>query len=628
MRYQIGCNYWASHAGTEMWARWDETIVEQDFARLSRDCGVRCLRVFPIWRDFQPICIHYCAKGQAREYAYPGFRPLPNEYGLDPEQMAHFATLCRLAEKYGLKLLVGLVTGWMSGMLFVPPALEGKNILCDAECLMWQNRFVKGFVEAFREEKSILAWDLGNECNNMAACDTQEQAYVWTMTISNAIRVADQSRPVVSGMHALVPDSVWNFKQQGELTDILTPHPYPSIFSKRDTEPLNQLSTTMYPTAQILYYSGLSGRQAMIEETGTFNDMLGNEDMAADYLRMSLWSGWANGAAGTLWWCAFDQEKLDYPPYDWNMCENELGLMRSNFALKPVANTMAQFTEMFERLGLEDLPPRTVDAVCVLTRQQNPLTVSLAATVLCKQAGFEAEFVYHDQPLPDAKLYLLPSLNGHDALRVSEYRTILEKVREGATLYISLDAGLILDFENVCGMRVMTRQNRRGVTRGTLETPVGQVRLDADDGMELWLEPTTAQVLGRDDQGRVMFAKNAYGKGEIYLLVAPLEKMLANRPGSFCDPGVPAYHGIYRAFAQQVRREHIAQSRVADVVVTQHMRSEKEAVLVAINYRSTDLPLALDVAEGWTLEKLYGGEDDMVAHNNGVILLARADGGR
>ena len=58
------------------------------------------------------------------------------------------------------------------------------------------------------------------------------------------------------------------------------------------------------------------------------------------------------------------------------------------------------------------------------------------------------------------------------------------------------------------------------------------------------------------------------------------------------------------------------------------MRSEKEAVLVAINYRSTDLPLVLDVAEGWTLEKLYGGEDDMVAHNNGVILLARADGGR
>jgi endo-1,4-beta-mannosidase len=31
---QIGCNYWASHAGTRMWVQWDENVVREDFKRL------------------------------------------------------------------------------------------------------------------------------------------------------------------------------------------------------------------------------------------------------------------------------------------------------------------------------------------------------------------------------------------------------------------------------------------------------------------------------------------------------------------------------------------------------------------------------------------------------------------
>ena len=51
---KIGCNYWASHAGTRMWELWDKEIVRNDLARL-RGLGCELLRVFPNWRDFQPI---------------------------------------------------------------------------------------------------------------------------------------------------------------------------------------------------------------------------------------------------------------------------------------------------------------------------------------------------------------------------------------------------------------------------------------------------------------------------------------------------------------------------------------------------------------------------------------------
>jgi len=52
--FGMGCNYWASHAGTAMWSDWRPEIVESDFKKLS-DHGVEWLRVFPLWPDFQPI---------------------------------------------------------------------------------------------------------------------------------------------------------------------------------------------------------------------------------------------------------------------------------------------------------------------------------------------------------------------------------------------------------------------------------------------------------------------------------------------------------------------------------------------------------------------------------------------
>ncbi|MBK8881096.1 MAG: hypothetical protein IPN67_01550 [Bacteroidales bacterium] len=60
--FSVGCNYWASHAGTHMWRDWRPEIIEQDFKLLSEN-GIRVLRVFPLWPDFQPICQIYSSGG-------------------------------------------------------------------------------------------------------------------------------------------------------------------------------------------------------------------------------------------------------------------------------------------------------------------------------------------------------------------------------------------------------------------------------------------------------------------------------------------------------------------------------------------------------------------------------------
>lgn len=108
-----GCNYWASNAGTFMWRKWDPAAIERDFKQLSAH-GVTVLRCFPLWPDFQPLTEHSKC-GQVFEEYRMGEEPLPDtETGraaVDPVMLDRFHHFAQLAQKYNLKLIVGLITG-------------------------------------------------------------------------------------------------------------------------------------------------------------------------------------------------------------------------------------------------------------------------------------------------------------------------------------------------------------------------------------------------------------------------------------------------------------------------------------------------------------------------------------
>ena len=58
MEFIVGCNYWASNAGTNMWKDFDINVIENDI-KILREHGMKYMRVFPSWDDFQPIVARY-----------------------------------------------------------------------------------------------------------------------------------------------------------------------------------------------------------------------------------------------------------------------------------------------------------------------------------------------------------------------------------------------------------------------------------------------------------------------------------------------------------------------------------------------------------------------------------------
>ena len=96
-----------------MWSDWRPDVVEHDLRQLSEG-GLQVLRVFPLWSDFQPLTYLYTGQGKVRELR---LGEAPTTYdeagtaGISLQAMQHFADFADLAEKYGLQLIVGLVTG-------------------------------------------------------------------------------------------------------------------------------------------------------------------------------------------------------------------------------------------------------------------------------------------------------------------------------------------------------------------------------------------------------------------------------------------------------------------------------------------------------------------------------------
>jgi len=610
--FTVGCNYWASHAGTNMWRDWQPDTVAADMQQLSREAGLQVLRVFPLWPDFQPLaCLKGCSGSRVEMRV--GEDPLPHgdlgQAGISALMMGRFAVLLDEAERNGLTVIVSLITGWMSGRLFVPPAFENLNVLTDPFVIMWEQKFVKAFVNHFKGHRAVAAWELGNECNCMGKLTGREEAYLWASAIGNAVKAADPTRPLISGMHGIQVDPVgpWTIEDQGELCDVLTTHPYPLFTPYCDIDPIDTMRNGLHATAESRLYGDLGGRPCMVEEAGTLGPMVSSEEVAANYVRMSLMSSLANDCRSFIWWCAYDQDHLRHAPYDWSSIERELGLFRKGREAKPLVAAFKEFGA-FNKL-VPKLPVRTTETVCLLTPGlADSWGVAYAAFILAKQSGFDLEFQKAGQKLKDAPLYLLPSLSGYSSLTKAQWEELIEKVRAGASLYISSNDALLSSFEALAGLRVIRKSARQGAAKFQLDF-TGDVGFSCAATQHFEIEAAGANVLGREPDGNPCFSAFPCGRGVVYYSSIPIEASLISTPGIFHSMDAAPFWRIYQHVAKAAMAGRALLKDEPWIGITEHHESATQRIAFLINYSPEERQCAISSPNGWRLsEVLWGGK--------------------
>ncbi len=599
---RLGCNYWASNAGTEMWVNWKPDVVRNDL-RILHQHGITYLRVFPNWRDFQPVEGLYECCGDFREYRLTGDRIPTNEFFLDEQMLDRFDQFCDICQEYGMKLIVGLLTGWMSGRLFIPPALQGKNLCTDITSLYFEQKFIAGFVKRFKDREVIWAWDHGNEIGCLGYPNDAIASDAWVQMLSNAVYAQDRSRPLISGVHNLELKGVWNIAGQSSCCDMLVSHPYPywSRIGKNDT--INYIRTTLYPSALTKLFADIGNKPCLIEEIGSMGPAVCSEERAAELLNVTFFSDLANGGEGVLWWCAHDQSHLMTPPYTWAMPENELGMMDISGQPKPVLKRMKALDKFAKGMKLP-LPKAHEDAVCLLTSDQDHLGVGCMAFMLAKQAHMNIAFADAAKPLPDAKVYMLPSVAGTSVMPKEQYYGLLDRVHKGATLYISYDGACLIGFEALTGNRIIDTETCPYCD----EIELNGHRIPYHTKSRLLIEQVNAQPIQTPQ-----ITKHRYGKGTVYYVNFPVEAMLIEGRRTLDAPACEIYKEIFK---EQIA-QHPVKCSNKNVAITFHHQGEYLFV-VAVNH--SDQVQHLHLETDLLFKKIHYGEIEACKPMDAVVV--------
>jgi hypothetical protein len=323
--------------------------------------------------------------------------------------------------------------------------------------------------------------------------------------------------------------------------------------------------------------------------------MVVSDEIGGDYARASALSSWAHDLRAFLWWCANEQSALTMTPYDWNAVERELGLFRLDGSKKPVCEKLGTVQGFIDEFEAEygALPKRITDAVCLLTTGQDCWGVAYGAFLLAKQAGLDIRFAFAEDGIPDADIYLLPSLAGGEIANKYKLDRLYRKVEEGATLYLSNDRMILSDFARVSG-NVVDTGAASGCAYG-VELPCGgTVRLDA--GTDLRMHSVTSHVLCKDESGAPAFTVNELGKGRVYYLNFPIERIAGTRPGVISGKNAMPLYEFYKAMALRNEKK-CAVCGDPYIGITEHPMADGRRAVIVINHDKHDREVAISFWE-------------------------------
>ncbi|MBO5270441.1 MAG: hypothetical protein J6B77_06625 [Clostridia bacterium] len=603
-----GINYWASDTSIRMWEEFHPGVIDADFEKLASK-GITMLRVFPLWPVFQPLKAIYNNEG-IYEFRF-GEEPLPDteagRAGVSEEACRNFEILCDLAEKHGLSLLVGLITGHMSFRYFAPEPFQARSPITDPTLVKWELRFVTYFVRRFCTRKAIAAWDLGNECEGFfgrSDFGNPDAAYVWASALANAIRSVDGVHPVVSGfgMNGIANGALPQ-TEIDEIVDVNTVHPYNIFQTKND--PLTSMRPILDGIVRAKISEGVSGIPAFIQEVGAIGYLVCSEATEAMFYRALLWSAYAHDCGGVMWWCAFDQGMQTYAPYDWNNIGSQYGFFRADGSAKPVAEENVTFRNRIAVLPFASLPPAVIDGVCVIPRMEGKSMLPVLRNVFClaKQANLDLSFSYFDAPLPDAPLYILPDMEGTRAISRHRLMPLLEKVKAGATLYISIGSGFFRMIPELTGCAFAYRESG-----GTEIVAVGDRKMRVKSDFRYCPECTGgAEVLATAEDGRGVLFRHAYGEGYICFATLSVEKSLTEDGRAMREGACAAW---YRAAMKTVKSAKILDGDHPSVRFTEHIASGTRRYAIAINYSDRAVSTSVSISPEWEIATAYGAELD------------------
>jgi hypothetical protein len=502
----LGCVYVPSDAGFAMWSRWSRSRIERDLARIRAE-GFGAVRVFVIWRDFEPE---------------------PGSY--DAAAFGRLRELVECAEREGLLCVPAVLTLFMNGELLDLPWRGGRDLWSDRWMRRRAREFVAEVASTLRGSANVFAYDIGDELIHVdleaAERLSRAEAEDWQREMGDAIRGAHPGVPVFLGCDASAVFGTHPFGvDNATALDLLGVHAFPN-FAPLPLDGVADPLSSLLPGFLVRYASAFGA--PLVDELGSYG---ASPELIAGHLRAAGASALAAGARGLFAWFWRDGRSVE-PPYDRRPHERDAGLVDAAGEAKPGLAAARRLGALVTPLASGAEAPSPV-GILVAERRADPGNYLSAEVATAAQAAFGAyviltqeklpvEFVR--QPQPHTKLLICP---GCERLGSAELAMVEGFLAAGGHVWLSIFSPLVPGaVAELCGGAAtdftVHADGRRSLFAAGEELPVDWSAGGRHGSMPVWKVREGEVVADFADGGPAVWSRS-HGSGRVWMGQLPLE---------------------------------------------------------------------------------------------------------
>lgn len=315
---RFGVNYIPSEKWLYSWVDFDENSIKEDI-RAIKNLGFDHIRAHILWSVFQP-----------------------NENYVSELCLENLARFTRICEEEKIDFFLTLFTGWMSGMVFLPPWLNvggfdcwKKGMFSNKEAIKAELYLIEKVSSVVADSTTFLGFDLGNELNCLLRKDidmnlTDEAANEWSHIMFKKCFEVAPGKLHNNGMG----HSPWfgeaaisrkTLANDGSITPVHSWAAFTGMLDKYGVKAKETHRLPNYMIEMAKAYCNDNDRLYQVQEFGMADQWFESEEELESFIIGTL----ENCASdkdiwGVTWWCSHDIKQEYYGFVDF---EHNLGII-------------------------------------------------------------------------------------------------------------------------------------------------------------------------------------------------------------------------------------------------------------------------------------------------------------